>query len=220
MSIIQAVITNKNCIISGDSRITNIQNKTYSSGYNKILKLNNQIMFGITGNPLDSFQLFEGYCYYTNKGFQNINETVNLSYNDFICIITNKFEKMYNEYNNHLKQYDLGDIICGFNGKEFEIVLLGIGSRYGLPNGIIKAHKSKDFPYKAAIAGLKDHKDKFEFLAQKQYFKFQQELTIRQWKNIMQEVVDDGSKFDDTIDNHLSFESIKEIENDGAIYYK
>ena len=45
MSIIQAVITDKICVISGDSRVTNIQNGAYFSNFNKIIKLNNQIMF-------------------------------------------------------------------------------------------------------------------------------------------------------------------------------
>ena len=58
------------------------------------------------------------------------------------------------------------------------------------------------------------HKDNFEILAQKHYFENKKQLTIRQWKNIMQEVVDDGSKFDDTIDNNLNFETIRKIEKE------
>ena len=36
----------------------------------------------------------------------------------------------------------------------------------------------------------------------------------------MQEVVDDGSKFDNTIDNNLNFETIRKIEKNGNIFYK
>ena len=44
-------------------------------------------------------------------------------------------------------------------------------------------------------------------------------FTIRQFKNIMQEVVDEGSKFDDTIDNNLNFETIRRVNKNGIIYY-
>jgi hypothetical protein len=221
MSIIQAVITDKICVISGDSRITNIQNGAYFSNFNKIIKLNNQIMFGVSGNPLDSFKLFEGYCrYHMKKGFQNTDDSIDILYNDFVNIISNKFSEMYDEHKTNKKRYNIEDIICGFNGNEFEIITLSLGSIIGLPDGMVKVHKKKDFPYKTVIAGLQEHKDKFQILAQKHYFENKKQLTIRQWKNIMQEVVDDGSKFDDTIDNNLNFETIRKIEKNGNIFYK
>lgn len=64
MSIIQAVITDNFCLMSGDSRATYSNNNTCRSGFNKVIKLNNQILFGVTGNPIHCFNLFDGYCFY------------------------------------------------------------------------------------------------------------------------------------------------------------
>lgn len=60
MSIIQAVITDSICVISGDSRMTNIKTNEHFGGFNKIIKLNKNIMFGVTGDPFDSSELFHG----------------------------------------------------------------------------------------------------------------------------------------------------------------
>lgn len=178
-------------------------------------------MFGVTGNPINSFKLFDGYCFYNKvNGFSNLDNTFDISYEDFVNIILNRYNEMYKEHIVNKKQYDIGDIICGFNGSEFEIITLSLGLTLGFPDGVMTVHKAKDFPYKAAIAGLTKHKDNFEILAQKHYFENKKQLTIRQWKNIMQEVVDDGSKFDDTIDNNLNFETIRKIEKNGNIFYK
>lgn len=221
MSIIQAVITDSICVISGDSRMTNIKTNEHFGGFNKIIKLNKNIMFGVTGDPFDSSELFHGYCYYDMaNGFLNSDNMFDISYDDFVNIILNRYNEMYKKHMTNKKQYDIGDIICGFNGSEFEIITISLGSTIGLPDGVMTVHKAKDFPYKAAIAGLEKHKDNFETLAQKQYFKNKEQLTIRQWKNIMQEVVDDGSKFDNTIDNNLNFETIRKIEKDGDILFK
>ena len=89
MSIIQAVITDNFCLMSGDSRATYSNNNTCKSGFNKVIKLNNQILFGVTGNPIHCFKLFDGYCFYdTKKGFVNSDkEFDDLSYIEFIGII-------------------------------------------------------------------------------------------------------------------------------------
>lgn len=223
MSIIQAVITEKECIISGDSRLSNIKDNTYMPGFNKIIKLNNQILFGITGEPTSSLKLFEGYCYmHTTKGFINSENIFNISYTNFVDIISDRYKVMYKEHKSGDNIYEINDIICGFNGEEFEMTAIILGSTFDFPDGIFKIHKPKDFPYKAATLGLKEHNDKLALLAQIQYAKYnyKKPLTILQWKNIMQEVTDEGSKFDFTIDNNLNFETIRKINKDGIIYYK
>ena len=47
-----------------------------------------------------------------------------------------------------------------------------------------------------------------------------EDFSIRQFKNIMQEVVDCGSKFDYTIDNKLNFETIRKLNKDDDIIFK
>ena len=220
MSIIQAVITNNYALISGDSRCTCVESGRHISGFNKIIKLNNNVMFGCTGDPLDNFKLFDGFCYYhTRAGFRNSDESFDVSYNDFVDIISNRFNKMYGEHKSGDKSYDIGSLICGFNGKEFKITSISFGSKMGNPDGMSDVPETKDFPYKGAIIGLPEHIDKFETLTNELHQKYQRNFTIRQFKNIMQEVVDEGSKFDDTIDNDLNFETIRRVNKNGIIYY-
>ena len=96
MSIIQAVITDKICVISGDNRTTNIKTNEHSSGFNKIIKLNSNIMFGVTGNPINSFKLFDGYCFYNKvNGFSNLDNTFDISYEDFVNIILNRYKVQF-----------------------------------------------------------------------------------------------------------------------------
>lgn len=220
MSIIQSVITDKYCIISGDSRMTYLKVNTVVSGINKIIKLNNSIMFGITGNPYDSFKLFDGFCYYhTTKGFENTGEAISITYSDFVKIITGRYKIMKQEHESGAKKYDLGDIVCGVNENKFEITSFNLGSKEHM-DGIYTAHKSLNFPYKAAIVGSKGSNDILSELAQNLYFKYKEQLSVLQWKNIMQEVADITSKYDNTIDTNINFEVIRKIEKNGNIFYK
>lgn len=220
MSIIQSVITDKYCIISGDSRMTYLKDNSVVSGINKIIKLNSLIMFGITGNPYDSFKLFDGFCYYhTSKGFENVDTAINITYSEFMKIITERYKIMEQEHKLGIKKYDLGDIVCGVNKNDFEITSFNLGSKEHL-DGVYTARKSLNFPYKAAIVGSKGSDDILSELAQSLYFKYKEQLSVLQWKNIMREVVDITSKYDNTIDTNIKFEVIRKIENNGNIFYK
>lgn len=221
MSIIQAVITNEYAIIAGDRRAVIEKEGKILNHFNKIIKLNNQVMFGCTGGTLDNFQLFDGYCYYnTRNGYENTDHDINITYNEFIETITARFNEMYNLHINGSKRYDLGSIVCGFNGCEFEITALSIGSRLGSPDGIFKAHKAQNFPYKIATAGLQKHNDLLVSLAQKHYYEYKKQLTILQWKNIIKETIETGVDYDDTINSEVNFEIIRKIEKDGDIFFK
>ncbi|WP_346992180.1 hypothetical protein [Agathobacter rectalis] len=67
---------------------------------------------------------------------------------------------------------------------------------------------------------LKGSNDILSELAQSLYFKYKEQLSVLQWKNIMREVVDITSKYDNTIDTNINFEVIRKIENNGNIFYK
>jgi len=128
---------------------------------------------------------------------------------------------MLKEHIEGISKYEFGVIICGYNGKRFEITSFSIGSKFGVPNGINIIHKADDFPYKCAMVGLPKHINKFEILTNELHEKYLSEnFSIRQFKNIMQEVVDDGSKFDYTIDNKLNFETIRKLNKNDDIIFK
>ena len=68
--------------------------------------------------------------------------------------------------------------------------------------------------------GSKGSNDILSELAQSLYFKYKEQLSVLQWKNIMREVVDITLKYDNTIDTNINFEVIRKTENNGNIFYK
>lgn len=211
MSLVQVIITENYVLVGADKRGIMDQTNEIYENCNKLIKLNKEIIFACTGGVLDNFKLFDGFCYYSDGcGLINSNKIFNISYNNFVNIIKEKFEIMCNEHNdknNHIS-YDIGSVICGYNGKEFETTTFSLGSKYGIPNGIIKTCKSNNFPYKGVSVGKIEHLHMLEEFVQKIYFKYGK-VTLRQYKNILYEIFEEGAKIDETINNIVCFESIR-----------
>lgn len=210
MSLVQAIITEDFLLVGADKRAVR-HDGTTTENNNKLIKLNSNIIFGCTGGAMDNFKLFNGYCYYSDTiGFVNSDEQFDISYNDFADIISNRFQTMYNEHidKNHNGHYEICSLVCGYNGNEFEVSLFTMGSTESIPDGIMKVTKSKTFPYKGVNAGKIVHIDKLQKLVEQSYFKYGN-LTMRQYKNILLDVFESGSKIDKTINNCVCFEKIK-----------
>ncbi len=210
MSLVQAIITENFILVGSDSRGIHPDGHIAET-CNKLIKLNKNIIFGCTEGILDNFKLFNGYCYYSDElGLYNSEKKFDITYNDFVNIISNKFDIMLDEqYNKQLNcRYEICSMICGYNGKEFEATTFVLGSKYGIPDGIIKVCKAKNFPYKGINAGKIEHLHTFEKLVAETYIKYH-DITLRQYKNILYEVFEYGAKIDDTINNNLCFESIR-----------
>lgn len=210
MSLVQAVITKDFILVGADKR--GIQpDGSILENCNKIIKLNSGIIFGCTGGILDNFKLFSGYCYYSEElGLVNSEDIYDVSYNNFVDIISNRFQEMYKEHidENNPRHYDIGSMICGFNGNEFEVTTFNIGGVNGAVDGIYKVTKSPDFPYKGVNAGKIIHRDVLHKMVGEFYFKYG-ELTIRQYKNIMLDVFEEGARIDETINDIVCFEKIR-----------
>lgn len=58
MSLVQAVITKKYLLLGADQRA--IKKDIIKENCNKIIKINDEIMFGCTGGVIDNSILFEG----------------------------------------------------------------------------------------------------------------------------------------------------------------
>lgn len=133
-----------------------------------------------------------------------------ISYNDFVDVVSNKFTTMYKEHvdTNIKKHYDITSIICGFNGVEFEATVLSLGSIYDVPDGIIKVHKSTDFPYKGVTAGKLIHNENLHKEVYEICHKYDNP-NILHYKNAMRNVFCEGAKIDNTINNIVCFEKIR-----------
>ncbi len=210
MSLVQAIIS-KDFILVGADKRGNYSDGSKLDNCNKIIKLNNGIIFACTGGILDNFKLFDGYCDHSDLlGLINSENEFNISYNDFVIEIANRFHKMYQKHIDSTNdiQYDIGSIICGHNGKEFEVTVFSLGGKDESQNGIHKATKPVNFPYKGVSIGEPQHLNMLETLVEQTFFKYG-ELTIRLYKNIMLDVFEQGAKTDSTINNIVCFEKIR-----------
>lgn len=214
MSLVQIIIS-KNFVLASADKRGNHPNGSKTDNCNKLIKVNNEIIFACTGGILDNFKLFDGYCYYSDSfGLINSDKTFDISYNDFVEEISRRFELMLQEHTDitNKTQYDIGSVVCGYNGKEFEVTIFSIGGMDASQNGIHKVTKLLNFPYKGVSIGLPEHLNKLHELVEHDYFKYG-ELNIRKYKNIILNVFEQGAKFDDTINNIVCFEKIyKDVE--------
>lgn len=206
MSLVQAILTDNFVLVGADKR--GIQGKYINENCNKLIQLNKQIIFGCTGGVLDNSKLFEGYCSFSEEyGLINIGEDFEgITYNEFVNIITVKYNKMKEVQENISNKivYDICSLVCGYNGTQFEITSFVLNDNINEVNGITKIVKADSFPYKAASAGMIEHRDLLHKLV---YLK--RPNNILQYKNILYEVFERGSIIDDTINSDVCFAKIK-----------
>lgn len=212
MSLVQCVLTKKFIITAADMRAVKPNGDTIEY-FNKLIKLNNQIIFGCTGNAIDNYNLFSEFCNYSDEhGLIKLNNEISLSYNEFVVLIKEKFKKMqkiHNDIANEIK-YEIMSIVCGYNGSEFESTLFSLTSIPGEDNGVIIGKCSNNMPYRCISAGEYYHLNEFEKVAKRYYYKMNYDFsTIRQFKNILIDVFKNGSEIDKSINNNITFERIR-----------
>ena len=211
MSLVQAIITDNFIIVGADTRAT-AQNGFRLDTVNKLIKLNKHIIFGCTGDVYDNYILFADFCNYSVlNGLTNSENNIDVSYNDFIKIITHRFNVL-NEKNINRTQgdpYDVTSIVCGYNGKEFEVTMFKLGDSDSVPAGIYTAHKANNFPFKCVTAGLPLHSEKLQILLEISYKVNHEQLTTLQCRNALINNFNIGSRRDETINNKVHIEKIR-----------
>lgn len=213
MSLVQAIITENFVLVGADKKGIRLDGTIFCD-FNKIIKLNKNIIIGCTGIVSDVLRLFEGYCNYSEeKGLFYSNNDIDISYNEFVNIINHRFKIIQKDHNsnNSTRKYNIGCLICGYNNTEFEYTTYNLGGSNGSPEGIFKATKAPNFPYKGVNEGKIFHVETLQRLVEDAYFKYGN-LTMRQYKNILLEVFNEGAKIDDTINNIVCFESIRKVD--------
>ena len=152
MSLVQAILTNDFIIMGADTRAIHT-NKDTVDNHNKMIRLNDSIVFGCTGGMDANYKLFLNYCEYSDtEGLIPSNISHNISYNDFVNIISVRFLKMYalkHRPNNPIP-FEIMSMICGYNGKCFEATIFNIDDTI---NPIVKKVPPMNFPYKGVNAG-------------------------------------------------------------------
>lgn len=212
MSLVQCVLTPKFIIAASETRATKPDGNVIDN-FNKLIKLNDQIIFGCTGNTIDNYNLFYGFCDYSDEsGLVKLDKEINISYNDFVTLIMKNFKKMekiHNDVSNNIK-YEIMSIVCGYNGNEFEATLFSLTSIPGENSGIVIGKCSNNMPYRCINAGKYIHLNEFEKTAKMYYHKMNYDFTtIRQFKNILTNVFKNGVTIDKSINDNIIFERIR-----------
>lgn len=221
MSLIQAIITDKYAMLCSDTKAYTLSG-THVDNCRKIIPIGDGIMFGCTGKVSDNYELFEDYCECDGVRFSSRNFETSLSYNKVIKRLTSKYDKLERKFNAG-KKYEICSIVCGYNDEKerFETIIFALHHDRRIKNGIFFYHQSIRSPYKITTCGNIYHHATLDNLAEDTYYDCGDEVTIRQWKNMFQDVLDDGITFDHTINDRADFVTIRKVRNaDGTIRLK
>lgn len=202
MSLIQGIIT-QDFILVGYNMTDSLPNPVF--------KPNRQIIIGCDGNFSDTAKLLEGYCSFNEKsGFHALEEEISFSYMDFISIIEERFAAMQNEHEdlNSDTKYNISTIICGHNGKEFEISIFTLGRESLAPNGVIKAKKVSTLPYQGITLGDPLHSKNLHTLVHTYYHTYK-DMTLLKYKHLLQDVFEAGMVSDHSIQGYIAYEKIR-----------
>lgn len=208
MSLVQAVITKKYLLLGADQRA--IKKDIIKENCNKIIKINDEIMFGCTGGAIDNSILFEGFCGYNEDiGYYNLDKSYNdLTYKEFVSIIRNQYNQMYSEHKNtsNLTKYHINSIVCGYNNSDFEITTFSMNTSY-TSDGIRVAKRNISLPFFCISLGDEKHFKNLDNTIGLSFL-IKSELELSQCKEIMKNVIQKGSTFDKTINSNVNFEVI------------
>ena len=209
MSLVQVVLTDEFVLVGAEKHGEN--KDVVKEDVNKLIKVNKNIIFGCTGGVIDNYRLFYGFCSYSDDfGLIKLDEDVDVAYNDFVDMITERFyimKDVHNNPNDH-RQFEIQSVVCGFNGYEFEMVVFDLTPTTPVENQkVVKIKKAMDFPYKGMTAGNPIHLNNLENLVN-----LRRPSTLLQYKNIMKDVFEMGIKFDNTINNNYCFEKIRKVD--------
>lgn len=209
---VQAILTDRFVLAAAETRAVKPDGSIIDD-VNKLIKVNNEVIFGCTGGIEDNYKLFYGFCNYSKQsGLIKMGQPVNISYIDFVEIIINRFNEMkriHDDPNNAIK-FEIMSVVCGYNGSEFEAILFCLTSNNYIANGITTIHKSSNFPFKCITAGRIEHKEEFDRVANYYHENTTCDFsTILQYKNILKEVFSNEAKIDSEINSNIKFETIK-----------
>lgn len=209
MSLVQTVITENFILVGSETRGIKADG-SFIETVNKVIKVNNTIIFGCTGGVIDNYTLFDDFCDYSDEnGLIPLKEEVKITYEDFVEFISKRFLAMYEKKHNNKNSvpYEIMSMICGYNGKEFEVVLLNINEN--IDNCIMKIHKPLNFPYKGISAGEAFHLINLSDFIQDIYFNKNGNMTLLHYKNAMKYTFEIGAEKDDGINDNLQFQVIR-----------
>lgn len=200
MSLVQAFIYKDFILVCGEQR-ANLDDGIVVENFIKVRKLNSTTIIAMTGTIEGNAKLFIDYI---NPDFTVKENVYNQTYNDVErCVI----ENFYNNYD-YFQIKSVHSIICGWNGQKMTGKAIFTKDENDPDMNPIN-DLTPAFPEHVRFisCGLDQHRINAETLG-----KEKQCVNILQFKNLFKDVIELGIKFDDSINNNLTFEKIRRID--------
>ena len=199
MSLVQAFIYKDFIVVGGEKKAT-LQGGIVVDNFNKVVKLNEVIIIGMTGTVEGNARLFSQFL---NGDLSKKMDHPNLSYNEMIAI-TNK---SYYDNQKFLNDHTIHSVVCGWNGKKLKGVAYFIETGKDKFTGPIDVTPQYDNEISIVNCGRNEHYwDAYKLLEKNN------PRNILQIKNLFRDVIDIGMKYDKSINNNISFEKIRKID--------
>lgn len=194
MSLVQAYISQNYILVCGEQKAT--VNGITVENFRKVYKLNETTIIGMVGTIEGNYRLFSDYI---DTDFSLKVPLCQKSYLEIETDLINNF-KNNAEF---LQKHNVVSFVCGWDG----IKMTGKTFFTHLEHPI--NNLTPDYPEHVRLVncGLYQHKENAERISQ-----YKNPQNLLQLKNLFKDVIDEGVKFDSTINKNINFEKIRRID--------
>lgn len=203
VSLVQAFIHHDFVLVCSDQKLTSSEGD--EDNFKKVYKLNQNTIFGFTGQLIGNYQLFRDF-----SGYYLIPErNQNLSFNDVVNKVKKRFSLLSSMNDIQKKNANFKSIICGWDGKHmhgycFSLLecngFAGVREKIATDNSEIFFFNCGNAIHNDAMHATLDNMDV---------------INIPNILKAFQNILDTGIQFDHTINNRLHYEMItrRDIHN-------
>lgn len=197
MSLVQAFIYKDFILVCGEQKAV-FENGTISENFIKVRKINATTIIAMTGTIQGNAKLFSEYI---NELFELKNLNCTQTYNEINAHILMSFKRNYD----YLQENPIHSFICGWDGKKMTGQTFFINDSNLPPINDISPLFDGHVNY--VSCGLEQHKINMEKIGHETNPK-----NILQFKNLFKDVIAKGIKFDDPINENITFEKIRKVD--------
>lgn len=195
MSLVQAYISENFILVCGEQKAI-LSNGIVIDDFVKIRKINNTTIIGMTGTIEGNFELFSDYI---NNDFSLKTLPHPSNYSD----IENKIINNFNNKFDYLQKNRVISFICGWDGYR----MTGKTFFTNLEHPINDLAPEYPGHVRIVNCGLDEHEKNAKKIARNK-----NPQNLMQYKNLFKDVIDEGIKFDNTINKSINFERIRRID--------
>lgn len=197
VSLVIAFIYKDFILACGEQRAV-LDNGTILDDFVKVQKINSTTIIGMTGTIQGNAKLFSEYV---NDLLQLKNENCVQSYSEINKRILINFEQNYD----YLQENPVHSFICGWNGNKMTGQTFFTKDFNLQPINDISPLFDGHVNY--VCCGLEQHKKNLEAIGHET-----NPQNILQFKNLFKDVIARGIKFDNSINNKITFEKIRRVD--------